>query len=62
MDTESNVELLTGGDIEKMAVSVQPMNEDFTTITDSVKAQNIKHLSEDYFVAKGQIIDHDMRK
>ena len=60
MDTESNIESLTGDDIEKMIVSVQPMNENFTTITDSVKAQDINHLSEDYFVTKGQRINHDM--
>ena len=53
VDTESEVELLTGNDIEKMTVSVQPINEEFITITDDIKAQNMKQITKDYFVTKG---------
>ena len=38
------------------------MDKEFTTITESIRSQNMKQILKDYFVTKGQRINHDMRK
>ena len=43
-----------------MTVSVEPMVEEFTTITESVAASDIKVISKDYFVTKSQRINKAM--
>ena len=44
-----------------MTVSVQPMNEEFTTITDSAKGKDVKLIAKDYFVTKGQRVNKVMK-
>ena len=46
--------------ITDMTVSVEPMVEEFTTITESVAASDIKVISKDYFVTKSQRINKAM--
>ena len=38
------------------------MDKEFTTITESIRSQNMKQILKDYFVTKGQRINHEMRK
>ena len=38
------------------------MNEEFTTITESVKEKCLKHITKDYFVTKRQRVDNEMKK
>ena len=40
--------------ITDMTVSVEPMVEEFTTITESVAANDLKVIPKDYFVTKSQ--------
>jgi len=47
--------------LQEMTVNVQPMNEEFTTITDSVKDKAVKYITKDYFVTKGQRVNTAMR-
>ena len=47
--------------LEFMEVSVTPMNEEFTTITDSVKTQALNTIPKDYLVTNGQRINKTMK-
>ena len=47
--------------LQEMTVNVQPMNEEFTTITDSVKDKAVKLKTKDYFVTKGQRVNTVMK-
>ena len=47
--------------LQEMTVNVQPMNEEFTTITDSVKDKAVKYITKDYFVTKGQRVNTVMK-
>ena len=38
------------------------MNEEFTTITESVKDKTSKHITKDYFVTKRQRVNNEMKK
>lgn len=44
-----------------MTVSVPPMHEEFTTITESVKEKLAKVITKKYFVTKGQRVNKDMK-
>ena len=64
---ESNDESLKGSHKEKsviktMTVSVQPMYEEFTTITEKVKEKLAKLITKNYFVTKGQRVNKDMNR
>jgi hypothetical protein len=48
--------------IEEMTVDIKGMDEEFTTITDSVSDNNVKKISKNYFVTKGQRINHEMKQ
>ena len=47
--------------IEEMTVSITPMNDEFTTITDSVKGKDVKLIVKDYFITKGQRVNKEMK-
>ena len=54
---------LTGEEIvNTMEVSITPMNEEFTTITDSAKTSEYKIIPKDYFLLKLQRINTVMKK
>ena len=44
--------------IEEMTVDIKGMDEEFTTITDSVSDNNVKKISKTYFVTKRQRINY----
>ena len=48
--------------ITDMTVSVEPMVEEFTTITESVAANEIKVIPKDYFVTKSQQVNKTMKQ
>ena len=45
-----------------MTVSVDQMNEEFTTITESVRVKSVKYITKDYFVTKSQRVNNDVKK
>ena len=49
--------------IENMTVTVDKiMDEEFTTITESVKDKTVKHITKDYFVTKRQRVNKEMKE
>ena len=65
-DTESDNSLEKINDDDKsvmktMTVSVEPMVEEFTTITESVTDKSVKLKPKDYFVTKGQRVNSEMK-
>ena len=54
---------LTGAKVlDTMEVSITPMNDEFTTITDSVKSCEYKIIPKDYFIMKSQRINALMKR
>ena len=48
--------------MEDIEVSITPMNEEFTTITDSVKSAVLKAIPKDYFILRNQRMNVSMRE
>ena len=48
--------------MKTMTVSVEPMVEEFTTITESFTDKSVKLIPKDYFITKGQRVNSEMKK